>query len=181
MRNAGGMRLEDLARRSGLAASTLSKIENRGMSPTFDTLVQIATGLGIDVSDLVSLDTSGAANGRRTITKAGAGMVHETSVYEYQFLGAEIAHKKFIPIIAKIRARSLKEFGAPIHHDGEEFFYVLEGEVALHTAHYAPALLQVGDSAYFDSRMDHAVVAAGDVDARILWVFSSMRESAAGD
>ena len=41
---------------------------------------------------------------------------------------------------------------AVVAHGGEEFAYVLEGTVVVHTEHYAPAVLKAGESIYFDSR-----------------------------
>jgi uncharacterized cupin superfamily protein len=59
-----------------------------------------------------------------------------------------------------------------LRHDGEEFIFVLEGSVTLHSEFYEPLAMEVGDSCYFDSRMGHASVSNGAQDARVLWVCS---------
>ena len=41
--------LDEASRRSGLAKSTLSKIENEQVSPSFDVVQKLAAGLGIDI------------------------------------------------------------------------------------------------------------------------------------
>jgi uncharacterized cupin superfamily protein len=51
---------------------------------------------------------------------------------------------------------------------------VIEGGIVIHTDHYEPLPLQKGDSCYFDSTMGHALVSAGDSDAVILWVCSTL-------
>lgn len=51
---------------------------------------------------------------------------------------------------------------------------VLGGEFSGHTDFYAPLTLSVGDSCYFDSAMGHACISAGDQDAKVLWVCSSV-------
>jgi quercetin dioxygenase-like cupin family protein len=57
-----------------------------------------------------------------------------------------------------------------IRHSGEEFAYVLEGEIEFHTEFYAPVRLKPGESVYFDSGMGHAYLAASDGPCRILSV-----------
>ena len=53
-------------------------------------------------------------------------------------------------------------------HPGEEFVYVLEGTLDLHTLQYQPSRLNAGDSILFDAVMPHAYVAVGDKDAVLL-------------
>ncbi|MBC7737171.1 MAG: helix-turn-helix transcriptional regulator [Candidatus Saccharibacteria bacterium] len=54
LRQQMGWTLQDLSRRSGVSLSTLSKIENAQVAPTFDTLVKAAKGLGIGFEALPS-------------------------------------------------------------------------------------------------------------------------------
>ena len=73
---------------------------------------------------------------------------------------------------ADVRARSLEEFGELVRHPGEEFAYVLEGAVYLHTSLYTPVRLNVGDSIYFDSGMAHAYLKADSGPCRVLSICS---------
>lgn len=175
LRKADGLNLEELARRSGLSTSTLSKIENRQISPTFDTLVALASGLGVDVGTLVSPMHAVGGTGRRSISRQGKGTTHETPVYSYTFLCTELTNKKFIPLLATIKAHSVEEFPALSAHEGEEFFYVLSGNVTLHTELYEPTDLTAGDCIYFDSALGHALIAAGEEETRVLWISSSLQ------
>jgi hypothetical protein len=84
----------------------------------------------------------------------------------------ELLNKRLIPIIVDIRARSLEEFGELVRHSGEEYVYVLEGEIEVHTSAYAPVRLKAGDSIYFDSTMGHAYIAASSGPCRVLGVCS---------
>ena len=52
LRKAQNWTLEQAAKRAGLARSTLSKIENGQMSPTYDALKKLAEGLAISVPQL---------------------------------------------------------------------------------------------------------------------------------
>lgn len=167
-----GWTLNELARRCTLAPSTLSKIENGQMSPTYDTILSLAEGLEVDVAELFSVRQTLAVGGRRTVTPSGAGVVHKTLQYDYEMLCTDLANKQFVPILARINANSIEAFEMLIAHPGEEFVYVLSGSIELHTEFYAPTALEAGDSCYFDSSMGHALIRTSDQPAEILWVCS---------
>lgn len=162
--------LEDAARRTGLARSTLSKIENEQMSPTFDVVRKLAAGLEIELPQLFVATESDKASGRRVITRAGEGRPRVTATYEHELLSVELAQRKMIPFRTKVCARSFDEFSDWVRHPGEEFLYVLDGTIAFYTEFYEPVTLAAGDSVYYDSDMGHACVSVGDGVATILWV-----------
>lgn len=169
--------LQELADRSGLSPSTLSKIENGQLSPTYETLLRLADGLGIDIAELFSAESpADASNGRRSITRRGQGRLHITRQYQYEMYCADLFRKQFTPLLTKITARSLDDFPQLPRHAGEEFIYVLSGEVELHTEHYEPTRMQVGDGCYFDSSMGHACISTSKSDAVILWITSRTNE-----
>lgn len=174
-----GWTLSEVSQRTGLPVSTLSKVENDKMSLTFDKLTRISAGLEIDISELFGSaivdeadSESGNATGRRSITRSGEGKVIETANYEHVYAAADLLNKRFLPIIADIKARNLEDFGDLIRHAGEEFAFVVEGEVEFHTDLYAPVRLKAGDSIYFDSGMGHAYLNAGAGPCRVLSVCS---------
>jgi transcriptional regulator with XRE-family HTH domain len=177
LRRKHGWTLAEVSRRTGLPTSTLSKIENDKMSLTFDKLARLSSGLEIDISALFrganGEDAHSGASGRRSIVRAGEGKAIETKNYLHLYPAWELLNKKIIPIVAELRARSLEEFGELIRHPGEEYAFVLEGEVELHTSLYAPVRLKTGDSIYFDSGMGHAYIAVGDGPCRVLSLCSA--------
>lgn len=179
IRKQRGMTLAEASERSGLPVSTLSKIENNRMSVSYDKLLRICQALETDIAQLFSGDAalpapSGPApSGRRSITRAGSGYAIETANYAHLYPAADLLNKRVVPIIADIRARSLKQFGPLIRHAGEEYAYVLEGTVEFHTDLYAPTRLEKGDSIYFDSGMGHAYLAASPGLCRILSICSA--------
>jgi len=73
LRKAQGWTLEQAAGRAGLARSTLSKIENGQMSPTYDALKKLASGLEISVPQLFTPPQRDQVNGRLAMTRDGAG------------------------------------------------------------------------------------------------------------
>lgn len=164
------MTLEDASQCTGVARSTLSKIENGQMSPTYDVLQKITVGMNIDIVELFDASRSDAPLGRRSITRRGAGQEHNTGTYGYEMLAADLSHKRMLPLRATIHARSLDDFQGWVRHQGEEFVSVLSGQVEVHTEFYAPVVLDTGDSIYFDSGMGHALVSLSKQDAEVIWV-----------
>ncbi len=165
-----GLTLEDASKRTGLARSTLSKIENEQISPTFQALQKLAAGLQIDIPQLFKPPKKMVASGRRDITVASGGKAHPTTTYEHELLATQLSNKKMMPFKSRIRARSFSDFPDWVRHDGEEFLLVLEGEICLFTEFYEPVEMAVGDSVYYDATMGHMITSTSEEDALILWV-----------
>ncbi len=172
LRTARQWTLDRAARSAGMARSTLSKIENGQMSPTYDLLKKLATGLEISVPQLFTPAGAPAATGRLGVTLAGEGAHHPTATYEHEMLATSLTRKRMLPYRATVRARRLDEFDGWVRHEGEEFLFVLTGIVRLYTEFYEPIEMRRGDSAYYDATMGHNVVSVSDDDAAILWVTS---------
>ncbi|AOZ69470.1 transcriptional regulator [Rhodobacter xanthinilyticus] len=172
LRLARGWTLEQAARSVGLARSTLSKIENGLMSPTYEALKKLAEGLEISVPQLFTPPAAGQVTGRMAVTKMGEGQAHITTTYEHELLASPLRTKKMLPYRARIRARSVEEFNGWVRHDGEEFLLVLTGVVKLFTEFYEPVELKRGDSAYYDATMGHNLISVSPEDASVLWVTS---------
>ena len=170
LRKARNWTLEQAAQQAGLARSTLSKIENGQMSPTYDALKKLAVGLNISVPQLFTPPVKDQINGRMVITKNGQGTAHATVTYEHELLADGLTKKQMLPYRARVRARSIDEFDGWVRHDGEEFLYVLTGVIRLYTEFYEPIEMRRGDTAYYDASMGHNVISLSDEDATILWV-----------
>ena len=170
LRKARNWTLEQAAQQAGLARSTLSKIENGQMSPTYDALKKLAVGLDISVPQLFTPPVKDQINGRMVITKNGQGTAHATATYEHELLADGLTKKQMLPYRARVRARSIDEFDGWVRHDGEEFLYVLTGVIRLYTEFYEPIEMRRGDTAYYDASMGHNVVSLSNEDATILWV-----------
>jgi mannose-6-phosphate isomerase-like protein (cupin superfamily) len=132
------------------------------------------------MSELFAEEDKGAdtpVTARRSIGDLASAVRVETPNYDYHYLCAELRRKRMIPVIARIRAKSVKQFGQLVHHSGEEFTYVLKGAVVLHSEFYDPVVLREGQSIYFDSSMGHAYLAPEGCDeAEVLTVMSSEDE-----
>jgi transcriptional regulator with XRE-family HTH domain len=159
--------LTDVSERTGIPSSTLSRIENDQMSPTYDLLLRLSKGLAIDLTQLLSMatsspDTGADQPGRRSVNRREEGETVQMTNHTLWYLSTDLLNKQVTPIRCEYRARSLAEFGPFMRHEGEEFLYVIDGELELHTDCYAPLVLKAGESVYFDSRMGHAYIARGE-------------------
>ena len=172
LRKARNWTLEKAASQAGLARSTLSKIENGQMSPTYDALKKLAIGLQISIPQLFTPPMNNQINGRLAHTKAGEGQSHVTVTYEHELLANNLSKKRMLPYRSVVHARSMDEFEGWVRHDGEEFLFVLTGVIRLYTEFYKPIELRRGDSAYYDASMGHNAVTLSAEDATILWVTS---------
>ncbi|MGH8199715.1 MAG: helix-turn-helix domain-containing protein [Steroidobacteraceae bacterium] len=175
LRTQRGWTLAEVGKRTGLPISTLSKIENERISLNYDKLALLSASLGVDISELFAPAfhaVHGAVIGRRTFTPRGQGQFIETANYNHTYPAADFLNKRFVPIVAELRVRSLEEFGELIRHPGEEYAFVLEGSVVFHTELYAPLSMSKGDSIYFDSGMGHAYLAGEDGPCRVLAICS---------
>jgi transcriptional regulator with XRE-family HTH domain len=172
--------LREMSDRTGIPLSTLAKVEHDRLTLTYDKLQQLGQRLNLRISDLFS-EADGATDApitaRRSIGRIGQAIRVDTPNYEYFYMCPELRRKRMVPVVTRIRARSIEEFGELIHHPGEEYIYVLRGPVEIHTEFYEPVTLQTGESIYIDSTMGHAYVAPdGNEDALVLGVCSSADE-----
>jgi transcriptional regulator with XRE-family HTH domain len=174
--------LAQVSQKTGLPVSTLSRIENDQISPTYDQLSKLSVGLDIDMAQLLSGEMGEAKpiqTARRSVNRAGDGQILDTPMQLLRYLSVDLTNKQFAPIIGEIKARSLAEAGEFHRHDGEEFVFVISGELELHSECYVPLSLAAGDSVYFDSAMAHAYVAVGKGRCRILSICTAPFENVA--
>jgi transcriptional regulator with XRE-family HTH domain len=177
-----GWTLASVSQDTGLPVSTLSRIETDQISPTYDQLSKLSLGLNVDMAHLLSGDMAEAKpvqTARRSVNRAGDGQMLETPMQTLRYLSVDLTNKQFAPIIGEIKAHSLEEAGEFHRHDGEEFVFVVSGELELHSESYAPLRLQPGDSVYFDSGTAHAYVAVGKERCKILSICTAPYENLA--
>jgi transcriptional regulator with XRE-family HTH domain len=182
LRSRNGWTLKEMSERTEIPVSTLSKVEHDRLTLTYDKLLQVSQRLNIPLSELFAEpvgtpDVEPAVTARRSIGLIADAVRVNTRNYDYYYLCPELRRKRMIPVFTRIRAKSLEEFGELVHHSGEEYIYVLEGGITVHTEFYDPVVLKSGESIYVDSNMGHAYVAEGCDEASVLAVCSSADES----
>ena len=180
IRTRNGWTLKQMSANCGIPVSTLSKVEHGRLTLSYDKLQQVSDRLNLRMSDLFAEEdgeSSAMVTGRRSIGTMENAVQVTTDNYDYHYLCTDLRQKRMIPIITRIRAQSAKEFGDLVTHHGEEFIYVIEGAIEVHSEFYDPVTLKQGESIYLDSSMGHAYVTAdGCEEAVVLGVCSSPDE-----
>ncbi|OJY87506.1 MAG: XRE family transcriptional regulator [Lysobacterales bacterium 63-13] len=176
--------LKEMSGRCAIPLSTLSKIEHDRLTLTYDKLLQISQRLGLRMSELFAETAAGDEHpitARRSIGRIKDSIRVNTPNYDYYYLCPELRRKHMTPVMTRVRARSLAEFGDLVRHSGEEYIHILEGAAEVHTEFYEPVVLNVGESVYIDSNMGHAyTVAAGHDEALLLGICTCADEQLLG-
>jgi transcriptional regulator with XRE-family HTH domain len=155
-----GLRLEDVAKRAGYTKGFLSKIEHGKASPPMTTLLRVAAALGVQ-SDVLFAPDAGAAPDATVHTPAGDGVpIRDDGAGPGRTqlaLAAQRHHKLMEPSVVTLEPGHTP-MARRLTGPGEEFLYVLEGEmdfsVGDETFHLKP-----GDGLYFNATNPHSATA----------------------
>ena len=166
--------LEELSERSGLTQSQIDTIINSNHIPTLGSLIKIARALGVRLGTF--LDDSeelGAVIQRKSEVKQPVISLNRVagtnSHMDFYALAAQKSGRYMEPFFVTLKPLSAEQSPTFSVHEGEEFIYVLQGEVKFHYGNNEH-ILCVGDSIYYDSIVEHRVEAVNDESAQILVV-----------
>jgi len=176
IRHEQGLTLAEVAARSGLAVSTVSKVERGLMALTYDRFSQLAEGLGVDISELFSEAGERFQPGQVAVARKGEHARHVTENYVYEMLFPDVWNKAMVPMLGTLQPYERMNFERFVSHGGEEFLMVLDGSLTVYFEDRPPEILATGDSLYFDSRRGHLYASAGPDTARILVVCSKITD-----
>ena len=174
-RKARRLTLKELSGRSGVALSTLSKMELGQISVSYEKLAAAARALALDVGQLFDareLAPAGAAAPSVVWSAADTAPAYSSGNYDYRMLATDFPGKRMTPLHGRIVARERGQFPDFIHHPGQEFVMVLSGRVRIEFE--TGEIIEVGrhESAYFDSGIGHIYISLGRADAQVLVVMS---------
>lgn len=180
LRARNGWTLKEMSEKTGIPFSTLSKVEHDRLTLTYDKLLQLGERLNMRMSELFA-ETAEPADqpftARRSIGTRETAVAINTPNYDYYYLFPELRKKRMIPILTRIIAKTIEEFGPLVRHSGEEWMYVIEGAMEVHTEFYEAVRLEAGQSIYLDSSMGHAyLVAPGHEEALVIGACASADE-----
>ncbi len=170
IRRANGWTLSDVARRTGVSIGTLSKLENERTELNFTSVNKLASGLGLRIIDLTSLEPN--TTGKRALTRGSSGSVFSTGDVDFEVLCSEISDSREAYLRATIKARAFDPDAHWHRHKGQEFIYVLKGTLVLYSELYEPEVLKAGDSMLFDASMGHFYTSRGRGLAEVLITMS---------
>jgi transcriptional regulator with XRE-family HTH domain len=171
LRHTHGMSVEQLAERSGCPIELIEQLERGDLAPPLAPLNKIARALGVRLGTLLDEEDAGSGpivvrNGNcRSVSRFPGGNVQtETTSVEFFSLAAGKSGRHIDPFIVVIPPNQKNQFSS---HEGEEFLYVLTGELELEYGK-EQYVLGEGDSIYFDSIVSHRVSSRGAGPARLL-------------
>jgi len=164
---------QELAERSELDAELIAQIESGELIPSLAPLIKIARVLGVRLGTFLDdLDNIGPvvkrANDRRKMMMFSEKSHAGSSDLDFFALASDKTGRHMEPFVIDIHPSSAKEVVLSAH-EGEEFIFVLSGEVEIAYGRET-YLLAEGDSIYYDSIVSHNVHGKGDGEARILAV-----------
>jgi len=161
-REQAGLTLQELAQRSGLAPSTIQKIETGQMIPSVAVLLKLARGLGRRASEFVH---DGDAS--LEIVQLGAAERHAIGVPD-AMLVERLSADLFEPALQMWRITlhpGISSGADTIAYDGEELVVCEEGSVVFRVGD-EEHVLRVGDTLHFKAAIPHAWRNDGEVPAR---------------
>ena len=164
LRRENGWTLSTVSGKTGVAVSTLSKIENNQTSPNYDVLVRLCEGLDLNLAEFFEGGSFATfAHGSRTVNRLGEGHRLGSADCEALVLSGELSTKALHPRVVRVAKAADEVVVAAAHaHTGEEFVYVVTGSVRFYMEPYSIIELNAGESVHFDARMRHGWAAAGD-------------------
>jgi transcriptional regulator with XRE-family HTH domain len=159
-----GWTLAELAARSSLSRAFLSRLESGGRQASIAAALTLSRIF--DVS-LASLFESPAVETPCVIVRARDTMERSARGLKYAPLSHAGHFFNLQPL--RVKVSPLRRGHEHYHHDGEEWIYVLSGQLTLSLADKTYDL-ESGDAAHFESRLPHRLIARGDRDAEVLVV-----------
>ena len=175
IRESKNLSIEEIADRSGLSVEQIVSIENDQNLPSLGPLIKIARALGVRLGTFMDDNDSlgpvvcrAVDRERDSSISFSNGAVDSRKHMEYHPLAQQKAGRHMEPFVIDINPEESPEFQLSAH-EGEEFIYVMQGEVEIV---YGKEVfrLEEGDSIFYDSIVKHHVHGAPGKSAKILAV-----------
>jgi len=164
LRQRQGLSLAQVAEKAGLSEPLMAQIEGEVVAPPVATLLKISRALNVNIGyffqdqDAEKRAVIVPRNERKKVFRR----IHEEPSkvgYYYESLAYPKADKHMEPFHVTFEVKN-KEDLIFFNHKGEEFIYVLDGQLEFNYEDQTYAL-GTGDSLYFDASLPHAFRAVG--------------------
>jgi transcriptional regulator with XRE-family HTH domain len=151
LREIVGISALDLAKDAQIPYETYCKYEIGELDIPISALYTIANHLGTDVTVLLTGEE--ARMDSESVIRKGKGVqVERYPGYEFSSLAYNFRNRTMEPLLVSLD--SSKPKAALVSHSGQEFNFVVEGQVKV-TVGKTEHILSAGDSIYFDARLPH--------------------------
>lgn len=182
LRSQRGKTLDWLAEATGFTKGYLSRIENGKKTPPIGTLARIANAFEVDLTALLRVQagnpgvkaSAGASlNTLYSVVRAGgrSAVIRGASAFGYNYVSLTDfpERRQMEPFLFTFPKEIEKRVF--FEHEGEEFLFIISGQVEWQIAH-EKFILNPGDSVYIDSRVPHRGRAIGEEATAIVVVYS---------
>ena len=156
LRETKNLSIEEVAESTGLSVEQINSIENDQNLPSLGPLIKIARALGVRLGTFMDDNDISFSNGATDARKH----------MEYHPLAQQKAGRHMEPFIIDINPEENQDYKLSAH-EGEEFIYVMQGEVEVEYGKEKYTLKE-GDSIYYDSIVKHHLHGAPGKSAKIL-------------
>lgn len=175
IRESKNFSVEEIAERSGLSVDQINSIETDQNLPSLGPLIKIARALGVRLGTFMDdNDALGPVVCRAEEREQNSsisfsnGAADARKHMEYHPLAQQKAGRHMEPFVIDINPEDTPDFQLSAH-EGEEFIYVMDGEVEIIYGKDKYTLKE-GDSIFYDSIVKHHVHGAPGKSAKILAV-----------
>lgn len=165
-----GLSPEGVAQAAGIAVAQFTAFESETQVPDLAQLLRLADAL--QTSPCALLAAPGGA-GRVEFVRVNDRWKVQPSTdqatygnYRYEALSYRLTEKLMSPFLIELSPQHGGEMPMS-SHDGEEFLFLLSGEVTVTIEDHKYAM-RAGDSLYFDSRLQHSILQVGPLAARLI-------------
>lgn len=165
LRKKNKLSLEELADKTGYSAKYLQQIENNEVLAPVSVILSVSQALSVSAEDV--LTTQEERKGPKQSSKQRKETLEKRAdQYSYEVLTPKGKNKHLNAFRVTIEPQKHHKMVA-YHHPGEEFIYVLEGELEVKVG-TKKHLLSIGESIHFDSSKAHQLKSASDTPTVIL-------------
>ncbi len=164
LRTSKGLTLGDISEKTGFSEALLQDIENEKIHPPLATIIKLSKALDTIMSSLIS-----EGGKKYSVMRAKDHKVHPrkaSQLYKYFSLSEEVEDRHVDSFIVKLYPNDKEEITV---HDGEEFIYVLDGEVKVIIDNNVE-VISIGESIHYHSTLPHFITSNTDKPALILAV-----------
>lgn len=177
MRKKIGMTQKELAEQVGLTPSFISQLERNLISPSLDSLFKLSEKLNVQPIYFL-IEGDGSSHQKMVIRPEERQEVRFPAIknknIKFQLLVSDVINRRMEPYLLTIKEGAGVD-GHFYSHKGDEFAYVIEGEIEVEINNEIHKLKQ-GDSLYMGSTIPTRWENKRKEEAIILWVLSPPRE-----
>ena len=162
LRIQNGLTLGDLASRSELTKGFLSQVERNLTTPSIATLEDILEALGTNLSEFFHEEQE-----TQMVFSTQDFFVDEQEEYKIEWVIPNAQKNQMEPILLTLKPHGMSHILSA--HPGEEFGYVLKGNVTL-VRENKKYKLKATDTFYLDGKKSHYLYNHTNSEAKVLWI-----------